>query len=346
MKEDLYGNTAKQTATNCSVGNRENGDSSNSEELLDYQKFATEEVPVERIKEWFSIENDLRADFSNIVGMTELKHKLEKCVQKNGNSLVGKRLKRKSLRSYFFYGLPGCGKTFLIKTFAKEMKNKNPNVRVMSLTGGQIHDMYKGVTEKNIEKAFEVAEAFSACILFIDEIESLCRNRNESYQTSSVQSDTTAFLNSYNKLIDHDADVIFIGATNHPELVDAAMMDRVVRIKVELPDHEALANKFRKEFEDVVSLGSDITFESMADYCINYSYRDVEHLMEIIKDNIEDELVELYPDDESAHDAMVSGSYKFDLERFLKAFNNPMSNPSSKERLLKTLYEWENLDKE
>lgn len=297
-----------------------------------------EDISAETIQRWF--EYPLDHGFDKVAGMEDLKTLLRDCVAAAGMSKLNERMRMSKCRSYFFYGLPGCGKTYIVEAFAYELKKQG--YTFMSLTGGQIHSQWQGIAEKTIEKAFQLAEEKAPTIIFIDEIESVCRSRKEGNQAAHVQQTTTAFLNAYNRMKKCDKQIIFIGATNYPSLVDTAMMDRVVPVEVRLPDLGALSHKFEHALDGIIELDSDVTFDRMATECLGYNYRDVEHLLDVLKDNIIRDIRQLYNnDDDAAAAALENGDYRLDWAMFMDALDNPASKPSEKAALVEELQAWQ-----
>ena len=72
------------------------------------------------------------------------------------------------------YGPPGCGKTMLAKALSNELK-----FSFISLSCTDVLDKYQGESEKNVRDVFMKARSCQPCILFIDEIDALCSERNE-----------------------------------------------------------------------------------------------------------------------------------------------------------------------
>ena len=71
--------------------------------------------------------------------------------------------------------MPGCGKTFIVRCVAGELK-----LPLISIQTAHIFNKYVGESEKFIGAAFALARQNQPCILFIDEIESLCKKRTDS----------------------------------------------------------------------------------------------------------------------------------------------------------------------
>lgn len=332
----IHADTARRAgAKKDPAGTAASGENAADGEITSFR--ARGEISDETIRTWFDYPLD--HGFDKVAGMEELKKLLTDCVSAAGMNRLNQRLRMSRVRSYFFFGLPGCGKTYIVEAFAYELKKRG--YTFMSLTGGQIHSQWQGIAEQTVETAFLMAEEKAPCIIFIDEIESVCRSRTEGNLAAHVQHTTTAFLNAYNRLKKSEKQVIFIGATNYPSLVDAAMMDRVSLIEVGLPDLAALVHKLRIELEDILQLEDGLTYEMLAGECEGYSYRDVEHMLDVLKNEISHELLVRYDgNDDAAADALESGEYRLTRELFEKALNDPASKPSDKGAVRREIDRW------
>ena len=250
----------------------------------DKGKSASSNVDSEEVKSWFK---DMpKVSFDDVVGMHELKKKLRGCIEDSKLQKIRKYLGIRNQKAYFFVGPPGCGKTYLIEAFAHELV-ENKDYKFISLDGSDILSKYVGDAEKTITRLFEEAEKNAPCIVFIDEVDGVCKSRSIKELPEYAASITTAFLTGFNRIKSSDLPIVFIGATNYPSKVDNAMMDRVEIINVPFPDGEGRALKFRQELSKSLTLKADFKFEDMAalteDKVNEYNYRDVERLCEEIK---------------------------------------------------------------
>lgn len=245
-------------------------------------KNASKEVTQDMINSWHK--EAPNHGIGDVAGMEALKEKLYANVNAMKWDRVNSLLDQSTVRSFFFYGMPGGGKTYLVEAFAHDLM-ENAGYKFLSLTPGDIHSGLVGVAEKIVQAAFDEAVDNAPCILFIDEIESVCSNRENKETASHAKTLTSAFLIAYNKLRASGKKVIFIGATNNPRMVDTAMLDRVALVQVPLPPEETRIEYFEKEFSGV-TLEPGFTVEDMAERTENYSFRDCDRLVDDIKDEI------------------------------------------------------------
>ncbi len=151
-----------------------------------------------------------------------------------------------------FVGPPGTGKTSVARAIAQDLDLPVVEVRLSMITS-----QYLGETAKNIDKTFEVAKRLSPCILFIDEFDFVAKTRR-SDEHAALKRAVNTLLKSIDdiSLIDHD--VLLIGATNHPDQLDAAAWRRFDEIvNFPKPDEGMRADIFRVITRDMDIEGFD-----------------------------------------------------------------------------------------
>ncbi len=298
-------------------------------------KKSNDTISDEEVASWFA--KKPTHGFADVAGMKDLMERLSNCALGAQWNKIKAFLKMPTVHTYFFYGLPGCGKTFIANAFAHELMNENYSY--MTLTGGKIMSSKVGVAEKTIERVFEEAKKHAPCILFIDEIDGVCADRNDDNTPQYARSLTTSFLTGYNSLkefekAEKDADkkIIFIAATNYPELVDSAMLDRAELIYVEIPDQEARCHSFRLKYSDIFQLEEGFDYMEMAERTEGYNYRDLDRLEEHLKDKAFSYLRSTYTNEDEAYNALVNGEFRLTREIFDEAFDAYEPTPKDKEK--------------
>ncbi|KAI8338179.1 peptidase family M41-domain-containing protein [Chlamydoabsidia padenii] len=176
--------------------------------------------------------NQQSVKFDDVQGVDEAKQELEEIVQFLRNPQKFTELGGKLPKGVLLTGPPGTGKTMLARAVASEA-----NVPFFFMSGSEFDEMYVGVGAKRIRELFAAARAKAPSIVFIDEIDAIGSKRNPKDQSYMKQT-----LNQL--LVDLDGfsqteGVIFIAATNFPELLDKALVrpgrfDR--HVNVPLPD--------------------------------------------------------------------------------------------------------------
>jgi ATP-dependent 26S proteasome regulatory subunit len=119
-----------------------------------------------------------------------------------------------------FVGPPGTGKTSVARGLAHQLDLPFVEVKLSMITS-----QYLGETAKNVEKVFEVAKRLSPCILFIDEFDFVAKTRT-SDEHAAIKRAVNTLLKSIDEVSLIKDDVLLIGATNHPDELDAAAWRR------------------------------------------------------------------------------------------------------------------------
>merc|ERR1719478_892503 len=123
-------------------------------------------------------------------------------------------------RGVLFYGPPGCGKTLLAKAVASEC-----SANFVSIKGPELLTMWFGESEANVREVFDKARSAAPCVLFFDELDSIAQQRGGNSGDGGGAGDRV--MNQLLTEMDGmgaKKQVFIIGATNRPDIIDAALM--------------------------------------------------------------------------------------------------------------------------
>ncbi|MCX6037248.1 MAG: ATP-dependent zinc metalloprotease FtsH [Chloroflexi bacterium] len=198
--------------------------------------------------------------FEDVAGIDESKEELKEVVEflKEPQKFI--QLGARIPKGVLLVGPPGTGKTLLAKAVSGEA-----GVPFFSISGSEFVEMFVGVGASRVRDLFEQAKRHSPCIVFVDEIDAVGRQRGAGLGGSHDEREQTL-----NQMLvemdgfDTDTNVIVVAATNRPDILDPALLrpgrfDR--RITLDRPDmrgREAILKVHArgKPFEPSVDLGS------------------------------------------------------------------------------------------
>ena len=179
--------------------------------------------------------------FERVAGMRDLKEKINDSIILPLTEPEFKKYLDISNNGIIMYGPPGVGKTYIAKSAAGEAsKSTKKKVGFIYVRASDLKRSLVGETEQNIRKLFEVAAENSPVIVFLDEIQALSSSRGGESTSPYDKNFLTELLMDFD--IIEGKDVLVLGATNYPYLLDPALF-REGRfgdtIFVEPPDLEA-----------------------------------------------------------------------------------------------------------
>lgn len=222
-------------------------------------------------------EEKLKITFKDVAGADEAKQELEEVVEFLKSPQKYNELGAKIPKGVLLYGPPGTGKTLLAKAVAGEA-----GVPFFSISGSDFVEMFVGVGASRVRDLFDQAKKSAPCIVFIDEIDAVGRQRGAGLGGGHDEREQT--LNQL--LVEMDGfsaneGIIMIAATNRPDILDPALLrpgrfDR--QIVVDRPDI-----KGRKEILKVhvkgKPLGDDVELEVIAQRTPGFTGADLSNLV-------------------------------------------------------------------
>ncbi|MFC7187637.1 CDC48 family AAA ATPase [Halorubrum yunnanense] len=197
-------------------------------------------------------------------------------------------------KGVLLYGPPGTGKTLMAKAVANET-----NANFISVRGPQLLSKWVGESEKAIRQTFRKARQVSPTIIFFDELDSLAPSRGQEAGNNVSERVVNQLLTELDGLEDM-GDVMVIGATNRPDMIDPALLrsgrfDRLVMIGQ--PDQEGREQILDIHTQDT-PLAPDVTLREVAEITDGYVGSDLEGIareaaIEALRDDDDAEEVEM-----------------------------------------------------
>ena len=173
-------------------------------------------------------------------------------------------------RGVLLYGPPGCGKTFVVRALASSGR-----LSVHAVKGAELMDKWVGASEKAVRELFRRARDSAPSLVFLDEIDALAPRRGQSFDSGVTDRVVAALLTELDG-IDPLRDVVVLGATNRPDLIDPALL-RPGRLEklvfVEPPDTDARREILRGAGKSV-PLADDVDLDALAGELAGYSAAD------------------------------------------------------------------------
>ena len=224
-----------------------------------------------------NMQNQLKVRFTDVAGAEEEKEELKEIVEflKNPQKFtaVGARVPHGVL----LVGPPGTGKTLFAKAVAGEA-----NVPFFSKSGSDFVEMFVGVGASRVRDLFDQAKKNMPCIVFIDEIDAVGRQRGAGMGGGNDEREQT--LNQLLVAMDgfeSNEHIIVMAATNRSDVLDPALMrpgrfDR--QIYVHLPDVRGREAIFKVHARNK-PLASDVDFQTLARITSGFSGADIENML-------------------------------------------------------------------
>ena len=256
-----------------------------------------------------------KVKFSDIAGMDEEKAELQEIVEFLKNPKKFTDLGARIPKGVLLVGQPGTGKTLLARAVAGESK-----VPFISISGSDFVEMFVGVGASRVRDLFDQAKKNKPCIVFIDEIDAVGRQRGAGLGGGNDEREQT--LNQL--LVEMDGfepneGIIVLAATNRSDVLDPALMrpgrfDR--QIYVHIPDVRGREGILRIHARNK-PLDEDVDFGVLARITTGFTGADIENML-----------------NEAAILAARAGRPKIIMEDITEGINKVIMGPQKKSRLL------------
>lgn len=258
---------------------------------------------------------DIKVRFNDVAGAEEEKQELQEIVDFLKHPKKYTDIGARIPRGVLLVGPPGTGKTLFAKAVAGEA-----NVPFFSISGSDFVEMFVGVGASRVRDLFEQAQKNMPCIIFIDEIDAVGRQRGAGLGGGNDEREQT--LNQILVQMDGfeaSSSIIVMAATNRADILDPALMrpgrfDR--QIYVNVPDVKGREEIFKVHSRNK-PLASDINFKSLARLTPGFTGADIENIL-----------------NESAILAARADRKIITMKDISEAVNKVMAGPAKKSRLI------------
>ena len=218
-----------------------------------------------------------RATFKDVAGLTEEKEEVQELIDFLKNPKKFTNMGARIPKGVLLVGPPGTGKTLLARAVAGEAK-----VPFYYISGSDFVELFVGIGASRVRDMFKQAKMNAPCLIFIDEIDAVGRQRGTGLGGGHDEREQT--LNQLLTEMDGfgaNEGIIIIAATNRPDVLDPALLrpgrfDR--QVTVSLPDKNARVEILKVHAKNKV-LSKNITLEYLAKRTPGFSGADLENLL-------------------------------------------------------------------
>ena len=223
------------------------------------------------------LESDIKVRFHDVAGCDEEKEEMAEIIEYLKTPRKFAKMGARIPKGILMVGSPGTGKTLLAKAVAGEA-----NVPFYSISGSDFVEMFVGVGASRVRDMFKKAKQTAPCMIFIDEIDAVGRQRGAGMGGGHDEREQT--LNQLLVEMDGMSDnsgIVVIAATNRPDVLDPALLrpgrfDR--QITVSLPDKKG-REAILKVHARNKHLSDDINLEALANRTPGFSGADLENVL-------------------------------------------------------------------
>jgi transitional endoplasmic reticulum ATPase len=178
-------------------------------------------------------------------------------------------------RGVLLYGPPGCGKTFVVRALASTGR-----LSVHAVKGSELLDKWVGASEKAVRELFRRARDSAPALVFLDEVDALAPQRGQSFDSGVTDRVVAALLTELDG-INPLRDVVVVGATNRPELIDPALLrpGRLERLVFVAPPDPGARQEILRTAGKSIPLSADVNLDRLAGELDGYSAADCAALL-------------------------------------------------------------------
>ncbi len=222
-------------------------------------------------------ENNKKVTFKQVAGLTEEKQEVEELIDFLKSPAKFQKMGARIPKGVLLVGPPGTGKTLLARAVAGEA-----NVPFFYISGSEFVELFVGVGASRVRDMFKQAKQNAPCLIFIDEIDAVGRQRGAGLGGGHDEREQT--LNQLLTEMDGfgaNEGIIIIAATNRPDVLDPALLrpgrfDR--QVQVNLPDAKGRAEILRVHAQNKI-FSKNINLDNIAARTVGFSGADLENLL-------------------------------------------------------------------
>ena len=259
------------------------------------------------------LEGDIKVRFNDVAGCDEEKEEMQELIEYLVDPKKFTAMGARIPKGVLLVGPPGTGKTLLAKAVAGEA-----DVPFYSISGSDFVELFVGVGASRVRDMFKTAKKTAPCIIFIDEIDAVGRQRGAGLGGGNDEREQT--LNQLLVEMDgisENVGIVIIAATNRPDVLDPALLrpgrfDR--QITVSLPDRNGREAILKVHARNKI-LSDNIDLGALADITPGFSGADLENVL-----------------NEAAIMAVRNKHEKITMEDLDEAIDRTMSGPAKKSR--------------
>jgi len=227
-------------------------------------------------QQYKNIKENINITFDDVAGIDSYKYELQEVVEFLKDDELYTSVGATIPKGILLEGPPGTGKTLLARAVAGEA-----NVPFYSTSGSEFIELFVGTGASRVRKLFNDAKQNSPCIIFIDEIDAIGRQRGNGMNTNDEREQTLNQLLTEMDGFEGNTGIIVIAATNRGDILDNALLrpgrfDR--RILVDNPDYEGRI-EILKLYGKNKPMSSDIDYEEIAQSTPNFSGAMLQNLL-------------------------------------------------------------------